>query len=227
MKKLIEINIFPNTVEEDCHCKTLAKAAAKSLKCGKVIAVPTDTIYGVAALSQSNKAVELLYEIKGRHRDKPIAICVAEIEDIYRWCHVSVSKQILQDLLPGPVTLVFRRIASLNPDLNPTTNLIGVRIPDHLFIREIARECCEPIALTSANRSSELSSVKVTEFSHLWPKLDLVFDGGCLGNTEESRLGSTVVDLSVEGKYKIIRDGCALDMVENILRDKYFLQCAT
>ncbi len=50
-----------------------------------MIAVPTDTIYGVAALVQLNNSVESLYEIKGRHREKPIAICVAEISDIFRY----------------------------------------------------------------------------------------------------------------------------------------------
>ena len=62
------------------------------------------------------------------------------------------------------------------------------------------------------------------EFQYLWPKLDLVFDGGCLGNTEESRLGSTVVDLSVNGQYKIIRDGCALNQVEDVLKGRYGLK---
>ena len=59
------------------------------------------------------------------------------------------------------------------------------------------------------------------EFKYLWPKLNLVFDGGSLGDTEESRLGSTVVDLSVAGQYKIIRDGCALRQVEEVLKQKH------
>eukprot|EP00795_Rhopilema_esculentum_P017612 gene17612-9252_t len=190
---------------------------------GSIIGVPTDTIYGIAALAQSNKAVESIYQIKERHREKPIAICVADIQDIYRWCEVTVSLSILDDLLPGPVTLIFKRKPELNPDLNPATELVGVRIPDHKFIRGIARACEQPVALTSANKSAAKSCLQVKEFEYLWPKLDLVFNGGCLGKTEESRLGSTVVDLSIEGQYKIIRDGCALSSVENILRDKYGL----
>lgn len=54
--------------------------------------------------------------------------------------------------------------------------------------------------------------------------MDLIIDGGCLGDTEESRLGSTVVDLSVNGEYKIIRDGCALNHVEGILKGRYRLK---
>lgn len=203
------------------NCRELSKRAADSLKAGKIISVPTDTIYGVAALAQSNEAIEAIYEIKQRHREKPIAICVADIPDIEQWCEVTVSSDVLEDLLPGPVTLVFKRKPELNPDLNPATELIGVRIPDHEFIREIARICKKPIALTSANKSAARSCLNIEEFKYLWPKLNLVFDGGSLGDTEESRLGSTVVDLSVAGQYKIIRDGCALRQVEEVLKQKH------
>ena len=65
------------------------------------------------------------------------------------------------------------------------------------------------------------------EFKYLWPKLDVVFDGGCLGETEESRLGSTVIDLSIPGQYKIIRDGSALENVEAILRGKHGLRSSS
>ena len=71
--------------KSNCQCNRLANVAAESLQRGKVIGVPTDTIYGVAALAQSTEAVESLYEIKRRHREKPIAICVADIDDIYRY----------------------------------------------------------------------------------------------------------------------------------------------
>ena len=87
----------------------------------------------------------------------------------------------------------------------------------------------KPPTLFQKLSSIELSSLKVIilfqEFSYLWPKLDLVFDGGCLGGTEESRLGSTVVDLSSQGQYKIIRDGYALRAVEGVLNDKFKLIC--
>lgn len=224
MEKIVKIDNFSGKdLKSALKCKTLSEKAAASLKQGKIIGVPTDTIYGIAALAQSNIAVESIYNIKQRHREKPIAICVADTPDIYRWCDVTVSEEILRDLLPGPVTLIFKRKPALNPDLNPATELVGVRIPDHQFIRETARICGEPIALTSANLSASQSCLKIEEFQYLWEKLDLVFDGGCLGNTDVSRYGSTVVDLSVPGVYKIIRDGCALSAVEKTLKAKFGL----
>lgn len=62
----------------------ILNSAVKSLKSGQVIALPTDTIYGVAALAQSTEAVNKLYEIKKRHEEKPVAICVGRLEDVHK-----------------------------------------------------------------------------------------------------------------------------------------------
>ena len=62
------------------------------------------------------------------------------------------------------------------------------------------------------------------EFEELWPQLDLIVDGGALGNTAQSRAGSTVVDLTVSGEFMVIREGCANDRVVDILQNKYGLR---
>lgn len=197
--------------------KGISRNASKILKDGLVIATPTDTIYGIAALVQNNDSVERLYQIKKRDPKKPIAICVAEIEDLIKWSHVTVPDALLHELLPGPVTVVFERKQTLNPAFNPDTRLIGIRIPDHKFIREVCSYVNSPLALTSANISSAQSTLSVDEFQELYPHLHSVFDGGRLGNTEEARLGSTVVDLSVKGHYKIIRAGSAFENTTKVL----------
>ncbi|KFW79863.1 hypothetical protein N305_06466, partial [Manacus vitellinus] len=142
-----------------------------------------------------------------------------------RYCRVNVPDELLRDLLPGPVTLVLQRSEELNKDLNPFTSLVGVRIPDHSFMRDLARACSGPLALTSANISSQGSTLTVSEFQDLWPQLSLIIDGGPIGDiwSSECRLGSTVVDLSVSGKFSIIRPGCALTPTVEILRQKYGL----
>ena len=106
-----------------------AKRAADILKSGGVIAVPTDTIYGLAALVQNEGAVKRLYDIKGRVDAKPISICVAEVEDLGAWGEVDegVTPGVLGDLLPGPVTILLRRKERLNADFNPATRLVGIR----------------------------------------------------------------------------------------------------
>lgn len=68
----------------DSAQQSILNVAVKSLKGGNVIALPTDTIYGVAALAQSTEAVNKLYEIKKRHEEKPVAICVGRLEDVHK-----------------------------------------------------------------------------------------------------------------------------------------------
>ncbi|MBN3310882.1 MTF1 factor, partial [Amia calva] len=180
-----------------------------ALQEGRVVAVPTDTVYGLACLAQNPKAIERVYSIKGRNGQKPLAICVGEVEEIYKFCKVTVPDPLLRELLPGPVTLVMERSAELNPDLNPFTPLVGVRIPGHAFMRKLAQQCGGPLALTSANVSSRASTIAVEEFRDLWPSLGLVVDGGPVGDvmSPECRLGSTVIDLSSPGRYGVIRPG--------------------
>jgi len=178
-----------------------------------VIAVPTDTVYGVAGLAQSAQAVRRLYSIKKRDASKPVAICVGDISDVYRWAKVTISRPLLECLLPGAVTLIFERTPELNIHLNPDTQLVGVRIPDSTFIRALCQRLVDsPLALTSANFSSHCSTLSIDEFEDLWPMVDLVVDGGVLCQGEETiqRLGSTVVDLSEEGTFTIVRKGCCL-----------------
>lgn len=199
----------------------ILSCTVNALKAGQVVAVPTDTIYGLACVAQNSEAIRRVYDIKGRNGDKPLAICVGEIHDIYKYCKVSVKDRLLRDLLPGPVTLVLERSATLNGDLNPFTKLIGVRIPDHPFMRRLCQMCDTPLALTSANVSTQSSTVAANEFEDLWPRLAVVVDGGPI--EDKSRLGSTVVDLSVCGRYRIIRPGCALSATVQILEGRYGL----
>ncbi|GAB1606961.1 yrdC domain-containing protein, mitochondrial-like [Argonauta hians] len=217
MAKIIQLNVSRDVK------RPIAEAGQKLLN-GGVIAVPTDTIYGIACLAQNNDAVDSIYRIKKRNPLKPIAISIADVKNVSRWCHVTVPSTLLEDLLPGPVTLVFERSKDLNQYLNPDTNYVGIRIPDNEFIRGLAKHVDGPIALTSANISNQQSALSIKEFENLWPELDLVCDGGTLGNTLESRQGSTVVDLSVKGRFKVLRDGSAYNNTISILKNKYSLE---
>lgn len=215
-----------NNIVRLCEGPSLAyhaKNAAAVLLSGDVIAVPTDTLYGIAALAQNNEAIDKIYHIKKRSSTKPLAICVAEVEDVYKWGKVTVPHSLLTRLLPGAVTLIFHRTPRLNPSLNPGTDLVGIRIPDHEFIRTLARCCCDsPLALTSANVSAKTSPLHVGEFSELWSKLHSVYDGGPIGGDDEDnsecREGSTIVDLSQPGAYRLVRRGVAFERTTKILQ---------
>jgi tRNA threonylcarbamoyl adenosine modification protein (Sua5/YciO/YrdC/YwlC family) len=185
------------------------KYAAQPLKRGQALGVPTDTIYGVAADARSAEGVEMLYAVKGRSKTKPIAVCLAEIEQIHSVAHVTIPDEVLHQLLPGPVTLIFNRKPALGDAINPGIRGVGVRVPDDDLVRAVAAACGGPLALTSANFSGDPSCLRVEEFAPLWPKLATVFDRGPITDGPLARAGSTVVDLSEPGSYVVVRPGSA------------------
>ncbi|CAD7014647.1 unnamed protein product [Ceratitis capitata] len=187
--------------------------ARQSLLDGEVIALPTDTVYGFACDANNEDAIKKLYDIKGRESYKPVAICVKNLESFRRYgVSEHLNDTLLNRLLPGPVTIVIERSIHLsNRFLNPGTTKIGIRIPMFSFIKNLCSVLDDkPLALTSANRSAERSSLNINEFEPLWPKLGGIFDAGQIGLSEDRRSGSTVIDLSQPGVYKIVREGVAL-----------------
>ena len=194
------------------------------LKSNGVIAVPTDTIYGLAALVNSEQAVQRIYEIKGRSFNKPLAIAVGYINDIFTWSKPTLTKEQLADgkLLPGPVTLMFERQSSLPSYFNPNVANVAIRIPNCQFVIELAQRLNQPIALTSANVSNESSSICIDEFKSLWPQIRLVVDGGTLASND--RRGSTIVDLSQDGHFNIQREGIDCERIVRYLEDHCHLK---
>ncbi|ERN15970.1 hypothetical protein AMTR_s00175p00054310 [Amborella trichopoda] len=198
--------------------ETHVEKAVEAMKSGQLIAVPTDTLYGFACDACSTAAVHRIYEIKGRKHTSPLAVCVANVSDIKRFAETDhLAHGLLDSLLPGPVTVVLKRgnDSILEKSLNPGLESIGVRVPNYNFIRKIARGSGSALALTSANLSGQPSSVNIKDFEHLWHHCSYVYDGGLL---PAGRAGSTVVDLTNPGYYKIIRPGSALDETAAALR---------
>ncbi|CAF2644360.1 unnamed protein product [Rotaria sp. Silwood2] len=194
------------------------------LKNNGVIAVPTDTIYGLAALVNSEQAIRRLYEIKGRSFTKPLAMAVGYVDDIFTWSKPTLTKEQLSsnDLLPGPVTLMFERQPSLPSYFNPNVTNVAIRIPNCQFMIELAQHLNEPIALTSANISNEPSSICIEEFKPLWSQVDLVIDAGLLASND--RRGSTIVDLSQNDYFYVQREGIDCERIVRYLEEHCHLQ---
>ncbi len=194
------------------------------LKNDGVIAVPTDTIYGLAALVNSEQAVHRIYEIKGRSFTKPLAMAVGYVDDVFTWSKPTLTKEQLGsgDLLPGPVTLMFERESSLPSYFNPNVTNVAIRIPNCQFMIDLAQRLKQPIALTSANISNEPSTVCIEEFQSLWSQVDLVVDGGLLASND--RRGSTIVDLSQKGFFHVQRHGIDNERIVRYLKEHCHLQ---
>ncbi|KAJ8930046.1 hypothetical protein NQ314_017211 [Rhamnusium bicolor] len=189
--------------------------AIEYLKAGSVIAVPTDTVYGLACDATNTSAINKLYAIKCRNENKPLAICLGEISEVETWANVQhLPQNLLNALLPGPVTLLLH-CASSNLDKSLSLGgKVGIRIPNYPFIRDLACGLGKPLALTSANLSNEPSAVEVSGFSCILDKIPVVFDGGNLGLNHSA---STIVDLSDQGSYLIVREGVAHKETVSIL----------
>lgn len=189
-----------------------------------VIAVPTDTIYGLAACAEEESAVKRIYDIKARAAEKPLAICVADYDDVSRYVETThLPKGLLEALLPGPLTVLLEKKsdAPIAAALNPGIPTLGVRIPDNNFIRAVCRQHRGALALTSANISGHKSSLLVEEFKALWPQCEVVFDGGAIPS---SRKGSTIVDLTEAGEYRFVRQGEGLEKVVEVLEGQFKLK---
>jgi tRNA threonylcarbamoyl adenosine modification protein (Sua5/YciO/YrdC/YwlC family) len=153
--------------------------AEAALRAGTAIVVPTDTVYGLAALRSS---MEALYLLKGRPESLPIAVLVESLDQAASVVAMSdVVAQLAGAFWPGPLTIVAFRLDG--------GGTLGVRCPDHDFIRALARRV-GPVAVTSANRHGDATPTEATEAAaSLTGDVALVIDGGmCQG------MASTVVD---------------------------------
>lgn len=193
--------------------------AVRALGNGQVVAVPTDTLYGLACDASSAEAIRRVYQIKERKLSSPLAVCVSDVDAVAIYGETThLPPGLLPSLLPGAVTLLLPRRESgrLSETLNPGVGSIGIRIPESDFIRGLSRSFGGALALTSANTSSHASTVRVAEFEHLWSHCAFVFDAGTLPG---GRAGSTIVDLTQEGVFKVVRPGSVLQKTKETLTE--------
>jgi L-threonylcarbamoyladenylate synthase len=169
--------------------------AAELLRTGQLVALPTETVYGLAANAWNADAVRLIYEAKGRPQENPVIVHVAGIE-MARRCASDwspLADRLAAAFWPGPLTLVVPRSEEIPPIVTAGGGTVGVRWPSHPFIQAVISACGFPLAAPSANRANELSP---TNAQHVWKslgeKIPLIVDGG------QSQVGieSSVLDVS-------------------------------
>lgn len=193
----------------------VVEAAIKVLVQGGIVALPTDTIYGVSTLLEHS---DKLYRLKNRPQNKPLGLFVSSVEEISRYAELTIPHSLASSLLPGPVTLIFNRSPQLPSFFNAGVKNVGVRVPNTSLVQAICSRLQQPLAQTSANVSgSPMNPLKVEDFEDLLAEIDLVIDGGEI--SQKTSLGSTIVDLTEHGVYKIMRDGCAREPTEKLLHD--------
>jgi len=185
--------------------RTAVTRAADLLRAGEVVALPTETVYGLAANALDAKAVAKIFAIKGRPAHNPIIVHVASVE-LAKRCVTewpAAADQLAKSFWPGPLTLVLPKSAAI-PDLVTAGGAtVGVRWPSHPFIQAVIRECGFPLAAPSANLSNEISPTNAQHVrKQLGDQLNLIVDGG------QSQVGieSTVIDLTTRPPH-VLRPG--------------------
>ncbi len=170
--------------------------AAMLLRAGEVVALPTETVYGLAANAFNAQAVERIFEIKGRPAYNPIIIHVSSGELAMRSVETwpAVAEKLASAFWPGPLTLVLKRSQEIPDIVTAGGCTVGVRWPSHPFMQAVIRECGFPLAAPSANPSNLVSPTNAEHVrKYLGRRIRLIVDGG------QSQIGieSTVLDLSV------------------------------
>lgn len=189
---------------------------------GKVIAYPTDTIFGIGVNAMDERAVNKLYELKNRPEKMPFSILAGNLDLIYE-LNVFGGKiaDFLKCILPGPVTVVLpvkESSAFKSPVLK--NDLIGFRIPDHPFCHWLGRHYHNPVITTSANRSGIPPLLNLTDIEKEFQNAISVY----IDDPEEGFLHlnkpSTVFKIDVNGTLTILRSGAYPD---HILYEHWFL----
>jgi L-threonylcarbamoyladenylate synthase len=175
------------------------------LRAGGIVAIPTDTVYGLAAAMDVPGAIERLFAVKERPADRAIAVLVANLAQAEDLAVLTPAARVLgQAFWPGSLTLVVEQRADrdLPPELTGGRSTIGIRVPDHDAPRALAA-ALGPLPTTSANVSGEPELADALEIERrLDGRLDLILDGG----PARGGPASTVVDVSAEPP-RILRAG--------------------
>jgi L-threonylcarbamoyladenylate synthase len=179
--------------------------AAELLRTGGLVAIPTETVYGLAVRADDAEAVARLFVAKGRPADNPLIVHVADVEDVTLVASelTPLARTLLERLAPGPITVVLPARDDLPRAVTGGLDTVAVRIPDHPVARELLRRSGLPLAAPSANRSGRPSPTRAEHvLADLDGRIDAIVDGGA------TRVGleSTVVDARGES-WRLLREG--------------------
>lgn len=197
-------------------------AAASALKNGKLVAFPTETVYGLGADAQSQEAVSKIYLVKGRPADHPLIVHIASKEQITDWAVEipAFANALASAFWPGPMTLILKRSALAKDFVTGSQDSVGLRVPNHPVALKLLTEFSQlggkGIAAPSANRFGKVSPTSAEavkdELGNYLGSDDVILDGGFA----EVGIESTIIDCTGVAP-KILRPGSiTIEMIEEI-----------
>jgi L-threonylcarbamoyladenylate synthase len=187
----------------DASSKDTIPRALAVLQAGGLVALPTDTVYGVGALAFDGKAIESIYTAKDRPVEKAIPILISDVHELGR-VGIGIPEtahKLASRYWPGPLTILVPKRPDLPASVSATAT-VGVRVPDHEVARALLR-AAGPMAVTSANISGGQSPVSAEEvYEQLAGRIPLIIDGG----RTPGGVPSTLVDCTLP-ELRVLREG--------------------
>lgn len=192
------------------------KIAVDIIKKGGLVAFPTETVYGLGANALNAKAVEKVYDVKGRPKDNPSIVHIADKKDVYRLTSEisDNAERLMKKFWPGPLTLVFKKSKIVPNVTTAGLDTIAIRMPDNKIALALIRESKAPIAAPSANLAGKPSPTSAEHVIHdLYGKIDVIIDAG------KTRIGveSTVLDLTSDSPILLRPGGTTLEELKKFL----------
>jgi tRNA threonylcarbamoyl adenosine modification protein (Sua5/YciO/YrdC/YwlC family) len=181
--------------------------AASCLRKGGVVALPTDTFYGLAVDPVNLHAVEQIYQLKSRQKHKPLSLLIASLAQAYELARDTdpLLDKLAERFWPGPLTIIVKAGAKLPLRSTANTGNVALRVPDAAIARAVVECFGLPITATSANLqgASECTHAACVR-DQLGDRIPLIIDGGPTGHAQPT----TIVDLTLgEGRWEILREG--------------------
>lgn len=195
------------------------ETAAELIKCGKVVGIPTETVYGLGANAADENAVLKIFEAKGRPADNPLIVHLADFADAVKYTSAipELAYKIAEKFCPGPLTMILPKNDTIPNVTSGGLDTVGIRIPSHTVMRKIIELSGCPIAAPSANTSGLPSPTSAAHvLDDMNGRIAAVIDGG------QSQFGveSTVISFENEDTVRILRPGCVTrEMLLSICKD--------
>ena len=173
----------------------------------KVVAFPTETVFGVGVKFNDIEALDALMEAKNRDYSKAITLMVYDKNDIEKYAYVNDSaKKIIDHFMPGMITLVLNKKECVDPMMTNGKDTIGIRIPDCQYVLELLKRA-GPMLVTSANLSNHVNTTTTSQvLEQLGGRIELVVDGKTFDNIASSVIDVTSEDIKILRECKIIEE---------------------
>lgn len=181
--------------------------AAALLRAGECVAVPTETVYGLAADARNPEAVRGIFAAKGRPANHPLIVHLASAEQLPQWAEIVPEEawQLARAFWPGPLTLLLPKAAAVPSEVTGGLSSVGLRVPAHPVLHALLQQLDTGVAAPSANPYKALSPTSAAQvMAGLNGRIAAVLDGGRC----EHGLESTIVDLTQPAQsIRILRSG--------------------